>query len=331
VKTFRVGKANPAAASVFAGEVQARYQTPLAFRVTGKISRRAVDIGDTVRKGQLLAQLDNSDFQLAVLGLQAQLKAATAERDFALADLRRYRELLQQRVISAPEFDRHDTAYTAAQAKVNALQAQLEQAQNQVHYTDLLADRDGVVLAVAAESGQVVRDGQTIVTLAQQNDKEIHFDIPEQQVTTLREQQSLTVALWSNSEFRFQAKIREIAAAAEATSRTYRVKATLLEGLKQARLGMTASVFLPAARENQLAVPLSAVFSPQQSPQQTQVWLVDEQSLTVKAQAVQVGNALGDGQVAVTGINAGQLLVSAGVQRLSEGQSVRLLDKDAQP
>ena len=331
VKVFRVSGSTTTPQS-FAAEVQARHETLLSFRVPGKVTNRPVDIGDKVDKGQLLAQLDGSDYQLAVQGLQAQLKAASAERDFIQADWQRYRELLKQKVISAPDFDKHETAYTAAQEKVTGLKAQLAQARNQLRYTELHADRDGVVLALATEVGQVVAAGQTLIKLAQQNDKEIHFDIPEHQVAALKPNQSVEVSLWATGGQRFKAKIREIAVAADPVSRTYRVKATLLEGLTEARLGMTATVLLPTDSQITPAAPLSAVFTPQDRPEQARVWLVDETAQTIKSLPVQIGEPRPDEQVAVFGINAGQLLVSAGVQRLHEGQAVRLPEPtEAQP
>jgi len=332
VKTFRIKDNTTQTATPYPGEVKARYETVLSFRVAGKILERRVDVGDNVRKGQLLARLDSRDYQLAVQGLQAQLKAASAERDFAKADVNRYRELLKQRVISPPDLDRHETAYTAAQEKMTGLQAQLAQAANQLHYTDLHADRDGVITALAAEAGQVVTDGQAIVTLARLDEKEIHIDIPEHRVAEIKVHQPVAITLWATGSKRFKARIREIAAAADPLSRTYRVKATLQDDLAEARLGMTASVWIPGATQTAIAVPLAAIFTPQSEPRTPRVWLVDEQTHTVKSVPVQLGETLDDGYIAVIGPSVGQLLVSAGVQRLTEGQPVRLPESgEAQP
>jgi multidrug efflux system membrane fusion protein len=164
----------------FAGEVRARYETTLAFRVPGKMIDRPVEVGDRVHKGQRVARLDSTDYQLGTDALNAQLTSAQAERDFARDDLTRYRELLNLRVISPAEFDRHDTAYTTARERVVALEAQLSQATNQLQYTDLLADRDGVVTALDVQTGQVVAAGQPVLKLARLEEKEIHIDVPEQ-------------------------------------------------------------------------------------------------------------------------------------------------------
>lgn len=327
-KVFRVGYNHADSMTSYAGEVRPRFETTLSFRVAGKIIVRPVEVGDFVKKGQLLAKLDVSDFQLAVQALEAQIKSATADRNFAKEDLNRYRELLAQKVISPPDFDRHQTLYTNAQERVTALEAQLKQTTNQLQYTELAADRDGVVTTLAVEKGQVVAAGQPVVKLAQLDEKEIHFDLPEQRVADIKTAQQVDVTLWSDDKQKFKAKIREISATADSASRTYRVKATLLDGQKQARLGMTATVWLASDKTEQLVAPLSAIFTAQDQPTQQKVWLVDEAKQQVTAVPVQIGVALADELTTVTGLNAGQLIVSAGVQRLKEGQSVRLLDKE---
>jgi multidrug efflux system membrane fusion protein len=310
----------------FAGDVRARYETMLSFRVAGKLLARHVDVGDRVRKGQVLARLDQNDYRLAVQDLQAQLASAVADRDFLRDDVARYRELLTQKVTSPPEFDRHQTAYTTARERVAALEAQLGHAVNQLAYTELAADRDGVVTALEVETGQVVSASQAIVKVAQLDEKDIHFDVPEHRLPGLKRRQAVSITLWADHEKRLKGQIREIASAADPASRTYRVKAALLEDQEAAQLGMTATVWLPSNTPSRMTVPLSAVFTPQNKPGQPHVWLVNEQTGTVRSVPVQVGETLDGERIAVTGLASGQLLVSAGVQRLAEGQAVRLPD-----
>ena len=324
VKVVRIGDEGAPGVMSFAGEVRARYETTLAFRVSGKMIHRPVEVGDRVHKGQRLARLDSNDYQLGTDTLHAQLKSAQAEQDFARDDLTRYRELLNLRVISPAEFDRHETAYITARERVAALNAQLSQATNQLQYTDLLADRDGVVTALEAEVGQVVAAGQPVVKLARLDEKEIHIDIPEQRVAGIELHQKVRVTLWAGGDRQIAARIREIAAAADQASRTYRVKATLLEGQDEARLGKTATVWIPLTTPSRIAVPLSAVFTPQNEPGRPRVWLVDEQAGTVRSVPVQLGEALDGERIVVAGVLSGQLVISAGVQRLAEGQAVRV-------
>lgn len=331
VKVFRVGEPISAGVKHFAGEVRSRIETPLSFRVVGKLLERKVDVGDPVRKGQLLAVLDGNDYRLAVQTVKAQLTAAQTDSNFLRKDLARYRELLTQQVISPPEFERHETAYTTARERTAALEAQLGQALNQLTYTELHADRDGVVTALAVEAGQVLATGQAVVTLAQLDEKEIHFDVPEHRLSEIQHQQDINVSLWAVDKRRLKAKIREIASAADPASRTYRVKATLLEGMDSAQLGMTATVHIATNTSTRIAIPLSAVYTPQNQPDHPSVWLVDEQAATVKSVPVRLGETLAGERIAVEGLAAGQLLVSAGVQRLAEGQAVRLPEEPELP
>jgi multidrug efflux system membrane fusion protein len=331
VKVFRIGEPTINGIRNFAGEVRARYETPLSFRVAGKLLARRIDVGDRVHKGQPLAILDSNDYHLAVKSLKAQLASAQADSNFLRDDLARYRELLAQQVISPPEFERHETAYTTARERTAALEAQLGQALNQLSYTELHADRDGVVTALEAEAGQVLAAGQAVVKLAQLDEKEIHFDVPEHRLPEIQRQQDVSVSLWADDNRRLKAKIREISSAADPASRTYRVKATLLEGMEAAQLGMTATVHINASTSSRIAIPLSAVFTPQNQPDHPSVWLVDEQTATARAVPVRLGETLDDERIAVEGLAAGQLLVSAGVQRLAEGQAVRLPEEQGLP
>jgi len=324
VKAFRVGTTNTGSATPYAGEVRTRFETTLSFRVAGKVLARPVEIGDRIHKGQLLARLDESDFRLAAHTLEAQLKSAVADRGFAKDDLARYHELLDQKVVSHTDFDRRQTTYTNAQERVAAFEAQLKQALNQLDYTELSADRDGVITALEAEKGQIVAAGQPVVKLSQLDAKEIHFDIPEQRIAEIKIHQVVAAGLWSDGERRLKAEIREIGASADPASRTYRVKAKLLDGQEQARLGMTATVWLDSDKAERIAVPLVAVFTPQAQTKQQQVWLIDEATSTVKAVPVRLGAALPGELISIAGLRPGQLIVSAGVQRLKEGQTVRL-------
>jgi multidrug efflux system membrane fusion protein len=331
VKVFRIEGAAAVGVMSFAGEVRARIETPLSFRVAGKLLERKVEVGDPVRKGQLLAILDGNDYRLAVQGFKAQLSAAQADSNFLRDDLARYRELLAQQVISPPEFERHETAYTSARERTAALEAKLAEALNQLSYAELHADRDGVVTSLAVEAGQVLAAGQAVVTLAQLDEKEIHFDVPEHRLQEIQRQQAVNVSLWLDDERPLKARIREIASAADPASRTYRVKASLLEGLDAAQLGMTATVHIAANSASGIAVPLSAVYTPQNQPDHPLVWLIDEQVATVKSVPVRLGETLAGERIAVEGLAAGQLLVSAGVQRLAEGQAVRLPEGSGLP
>lgn len=328
VKVFRVGERTVDTPISFAGEVRARYETTLAFRVAGKVLVRQVEVGERVRKGQLLARLDPADYRLATQALKAQLAAARAELVFTKADLSRYRELFNQRLISPPELDRHETAVIAARERLAALETQLSQAANQLAYTELHADRDGVVTWLQVESGQVVSAGQPLVKLARIDEKEVLIQIPEHRLDEVHVGQDVVVLLWAKGERRYQGRIREIAEAADPSSRTYDVKVTLLEGLNGAHLGMTATVELPLKTDRQITIPLSAVFAPLNEPSLARVWQVNETNNTVASVPVHLGESVSNERIIVSGLTEGQLIVRAGVHRLKEGQTVRILDQD---
>lgn len=322
VKVVRVSKDAANHVTAYAAEVRPRHETVLSFRVPGKVTKRVIEAGDPVHKGQVLAELDSADFRLAVSALQAQLKSVEAEQRFAFDELERYRDLLAQQVVSQPDFDRRQTAETAAKARVDALKAQLAQAANQLEYAHLTADRDGVVTSAEADSGQVVGAGQPIVKLAQLDDKEVWFDLPEQRIGGIRLGQKIDVALWADRQAKIQARIREISAAADPSTRTFRVKAALPAEQNNVRLGMTATVWLTSPAEERIAAPLAAVFTSQAEPKQPKVWRVDEQTGTVKAVPVKLGAALTGERVEIDGVPEGALIVSVGAHRLVEGQAV---------
>ncbi|HYA20034.1 MAG TPA: efflux RND transporter periplasmic adaptor subunit [Burkholderiales bacterium] len=326
VRVFTIG--DPQAAGngeSYAGEVKARFETKLAFRVPGKVVARRVEVGDRVQKGQLLAQLDSADYRLAVQSLASQLAGARAERNFSKDDLVRYRELLELNYISRAEYDRHETEYKTADDRVDALRYQLNQANNQFSYTNLYADRNGVVTWLDFETGQVVSAGQVIIKIAQLDDKEVVISVPEQRIAGLRDATRVTVSLWADGDSRFTGRIREISPSADPASRTYTVKVSLLSGAELARLGMTATVYFPPQQARQPTVPLSAVFQPQDAPSQTRVWLVNKRTRTVKSVPVKIGKEVSDDQVTVYGLALGQSVVSAGANRLLEGQNVKIL------
>lgn len=323
VRVIRVGEASVRPTAGFAGEVTARRETVLAFRIAGKVEARLVEVGDRVREGQVVARLDASDYRLATHNLKAQLTAAKAEREFSRADLVRYQELLAQNIIAPPEFDRRQTAYTAAKERVAALEAQLEQAANQLRYSELAAERDGVIAGFTVEVGDVVAVGQPVARLAQLDEKEVILHLPEQRVGDVTPGQAVEVSLWSRGERRFRGSIREVAPAADPATRTYRVKVALLDGREQALLGMTATVWLATTEPAATVIPRSAVFTSHDDPKQPKVWLVDTDA--VRSVPVTLGRPVDGERIEVAGVAPGQTIVSAGVQRLIEGQTVRVL------
>ena len=166
--------------------MRARVESRLGFRVAGKITRRQAELGQHVKAGQVLAQLDPQDYQLAADAARAQHAAALTNRDLAAADLKRYRDLREQNFISGAELERRETTYKAAQAQLEQAQAQLASQGNQASYTTLVADVPGVITAIEAEPGQVVAAGTPVVRIAQDGARDVVFAVPEDRAALIK-------------------------------------------------------------------------------------------------------------------------------------------------
>ncbi len=307
----------------FSGEIKPRIETRLAFRVPGKLVARQVDVGATVRKGQLLASLDAQDLKLAEAGARAQLAAAETDRNLAAADLKRFAELRGKGFISSAELERRESAFKAAQARFDQAQAYASQQRNQAGYATLHADADGVVTAVDAEAGQVVAAGQSIVRIAPQGAKEVLFAIPEDQVEVLRKLGQVEVRTWAQPERALVGRLREISPVADPATRTYQARATLTAAPADVLLGMTASVRMRVRTSGpRISLPLAALV---QQGGKTAVWVLDPKTSTVNLVAVTTGAARANDITVTSGLEAGQMVVTAGVHQLQPGQKVSKL------
>ncbi|MFC3531834.1 efflux RND transporter periplasmic adaptor subunit [Vogesella facilis] len=309
---------------LFSGEIRARHESQLAFRVAGKVLERRVNAGDSVKKGQLLAVLDGSDYQLDTSAKLAQLAAAQADQAQQEADLKRYRELLTQNFISAAQVERQQTTVNAARAKSQQAQAALVASRNQGNYTALLADSDGVISSISAEPGMVVSAGQAVARLAASGEREVAFQVPENAVAAVRGASGFKVKLWADGR-ELDARLRELAADADSATRTYAARLTLNRSDDSVRLGMTASVRAQLAGHDgsALRLPLAAMLDTQGKHY---VWVINAQS-KVGRKAVEVG-AIDGSSIAITrGLSAGEKVVTAGVHLLRDGQRVSLLQQ----
>lgn len=311
----------------YAGEVRARYETDLAFRVAGRVLTRQVEVGSTVKAGQVLATLDPQDYALAARAAQAQLAAAEAESRLAQADVQRYAELRAQNFISQAELDRRQTGAEAARARVRQLRADAARQGNQQAYTRLTAPHDGVVTAIDVEAGQVVAAGQPLAHLARTGEREVRIDVPENALDALRAAQGLTIRLWSAPDVRYEGRLRELSPMADAGSRTYSARVRFVLPDARVKLGMTATVDVASKAAPELSVAQAALFRVNGQPQ---VWVVDRQTQKVAARAVQLGALTGDRAWVVSGLAAGEWVVTAGVHKIAPGQQVRLA-KPKQP
>ncbi|WNO04063.1 efflux RND transporter periplasmic adaptor subunit [Rhodoferax mekongensis] len=322
VKLMSVGVGSIQSSLEFSADVRARVESRLGFRVGGKVVRRAVELGQTVKAGQVIAQLDPQDYKLAADAARAQVAAAQTNRDLAAADYKRYKELRDQNFISGAELERRDTALKAAQAQLEQAQAQLNSQGNQAGYTTLVADVSGVVTAVTAEVGQVVAAGTPVVQIAQDGPRDVVFSVPEDKVALIKQGSKVDVRVWA-SKTQVEGTVREVAASADPVTRTFTVKVAL-EAKDALPLGSTVSVS-PKALDRSAAqvikLPTSALLK---AGEGSSVWVLDSATMTVKPQPVVVATADGNDAVITQGLTPGMQVVVAGVHVLSPGQKVSI-------
>jgi multidrug efflux system membrane fusion protein len=320
--------AEESAGTSFSGDVRARHESQLGFRVGGKIARRHVDAAARVAAGAVLADLDPHDFELELGAARAAVAAAQADLALAQGEHDRFAALLERQLVSRSQFEAQETALAAARARLEQAQAQQAAAENQVRYAQLRADVDGIVTSITAEAGQVVAPGQVVAVLAQDGEREVEIALPEAGLRRYPVGMPAQVALWSAPERRLAAKVREVAPGADPASRTYRARVALLETDDTVQLGMTARVFFAAGAHDALAVPLTAMHALDDAPA---VWVVDPASGAVALRPVQVLAWREDTVEIAGGIDAQDLVVVAGVHKLHPGQVVRPVDDQNRP
>jgi multidrug efflux system membrane fusion protein len=338
VRTQVVATESVSPAFEYAAEIRARTESRLSFRVGGKMVRRQVELGDTVKAGQVLAQLDPQDFRLGRDAAQAAREAARVNLAQTEADLKRYQELRDQGFISSAELERRETAYKAARAQLDQAQAQTGVQGNQAAYATLVSDGGGVVTGIDVEPGTVVAAGAPVLRLAQNGPRDAVFSVPEDKVALVKslaveaaknpQAPSLfQVRLWGEDERLLPARIREVSAAADSATRTFLVKVDLGDASQVLRLGQTATVLMRAPPQAGVTkLPITAL---REHQGKTAVWVVQEPALTVSLQPVEIGGADGNEAVVLSGLNPGQRVVTAGVHVLNEGQKVRLYEPPA--
>lgn len=325
VKLVTVQAREVAVQQEYAGEVRARVESRLGFRLGGKLLSRPAELGQAVQAGQLLAQLDATDLTLVSQAAQAQVTAAQTQRDLAAADVKRFADLRAQGFISQAELDRRLAALDAADAGLRQVRAQAAIQGNQVAYARLLADAPGVVVAVEAEVGQVVAVGAPVVRVARDGPRDVVFNIPEDRLASVPLGTRAQVRLWSAAQggplaVALAGVVREVAASADPLTRTYQVKLALPTDARWP-LGATAYVSLVSSgAASAMALPTNALMRAPDGG--TAVWVFDPASSTVQPRTVLLAGADGDAMLVASGLQPGEEVVSAGVHVLVAGQKV---------
>ena len=312
------------ALSSYAGEVAARVQPQLAFRIGGKVVKRLVDAGDKVTTGQLLAELDPQDAQLQRTAAEAALTSAVSAERVAKSELARYQQLLAPNAISRSQFDQVDNQYKAAAAALQQAKSQYNVAVNQADYTQLRAPANGVIVQRQVEAGQVVTAGQDVYTLAAAGDREVLIGLPEQDVPRFHVGQAVTVTVWSQPDVRYPAHVRELSPAAD-TTRTFATRIAFDQANPAVDIGQSARVYAADARTaSALTVPLSAVTAEQGAPY---VWVLNPTTSTIKRTTITLGAYDRDSVPVLSGLKPSDWIVVAGVQLLRDGQKIQAVDR----
>ena len=321
VKTLQVGLTPGTAGLSLAGEVRARHEAPLAFRVAGKVIECKFNLGDTVHRGQMLARLEAADYQLAEQAGAASVAENRSTLMLAETDLARFRSLREKGFVSAAALDQKQATFDAARAKVDAALSSHSQKVRQIDYTSLLADSAGIVTSDECNAGQVVSAGQPVLHLAQSSEKEIVIHVPESGLASFRAASGFIIDLNALADKTYRGKLRELAAAADPATRTYAARIAVSNADTAMQLGMSATVHAQADDGSIIQLPLSAVVSRDGKPG---VWKLDSAGI-VHAAPIGIDRIEGNMVRVASGLGSGDIVVVAGANLLRDGERVKLL------
>jgi membrane fusion protein, multidrug efflux system len=325
VKAITIGSADGGLKRTFSGKVRAGQEASLAFRVSGKVEEILVSVGEKVEKGRLLARLDGYDYELTVRNTESNLVSARAADKNSESAYQRNKRLYENSSISKAELDRYEAQRNSDRAQVEALEAQLEQARNQLAYTRLEAPFSGVISARNIEEFETVAAGQAVFALVDPGRLKVDAGIPESLISRVRPGDGVSVSLESRPGQTLAAVVSEVGVALDASTGTYPVTVTVTDFSPEILPGMTAEVTFTFgfAGGRGFVVPTSAILEDIQTGNRY-VWVVAGGAVTRRA--VQTGALVSDGLEIVSGLEEGEVVVTAGVHQLEEGRKVKVLE-----
>jgi multidrug efflux system membrane fusion protein len=322
VRTVVVGTGQYGDDLTYTGEIRARHESDLGFRVAGKLIARPAEVGASVLAGADLAQLDPTDEKVAVDSAQSAVSAAQAELARATSEEASYRHLLERGLTTRTAFIQQQTAAKTAKSRLQQATADLDLRRRQLSYTTLRADGAGVITRVSADVGAVLAQGQTVVTLAQPSELDVVFDVADTQVDAVRKAKTVAAALLSARDKPVVAAVREVSPSADPVTRTYRVKSTLPGQPPGWRLGLNTIVTLASEHAVQgVRIPATALY---EKDRKSAVWIVRDDQ-TIELRPIAVARYDTDSVEVSTGLRSGERIVTAGVHKLLAGQKVQLL------
>ena len=322
VRTVTVDKRATGLPLVLTGRIEAEDEVALAFRISGRIVENSLKLGDQVQPGQLVARLEPQNEINALRVAQASLVAAQGQLTQARNHFDRQDTLLKQGWTTRANHDQATQALQTTQSQVDAAEAQLKTAHDLVSFTELKADAPGVVTAIGPRAGEVVQAGQMILKLARKDGRDAVFDVPAQSLRSVPSDPEIMVALTHDPSVVARGRVREVAPQANPVTRTFEVKVGLTDTPEAMRLGATVTGRVEREMQATIEVPAAALTKFNSQPA---VWVVNPDSRAVSIRNVDVLR-YDQAMVAVSGgLDAGEIVVTAGVQALHPGQVVRLL------
>ena len=313
------GESSATNTMVLVGEVKSRYESNQGFRIDGKIIERKVEVGSHVKKGQLLARLDATDANLSSQAAIADVHSAEANYALALADLQRQRKLFDKKFISASAIDMREAELKTSAAHLQQVKAQAAVSGNQSLYTSLLADRDGVVTQIHAEPGQVVESGAMIAQIADTKQIEVLVAVPESKMSKLKVGDKVAIKLWAERAKTYLGHVREIAPAADSSTRAFDVRLSVTDADESVRLGMTAGVRFNQDEVSEIIIPSTSLT---QINGKNIVWVIDKNNIANPCE-VTTGQFTETGVVIKSGLQGNELVAIAGVHTLIKNQKVK--------
>ncbi len=309
------------------GEIKARVESDLSFKVSGRVIERQVGVGDRVKAGQVLATLDPTeqlaDIESAKAGVSAQ--EATLRKSSSI--LNRRKTLIQTGALSQQEVDSAQQEFLSAQKDLDAARAQLESAQEALQQTELRADADGTITERNVEVGQVVQASVSVYTLAHDGARDAVFNVQENALSGSAAPVSLDVSLLSRPEISAAAKIREISPTLDRSLGTVRVKLSIENAPDEMTLGAAIIANVVMAEQDRISIPWQSIFSKAGKPA---VWVVDREAMTTTLKPVEVERYDADRVILASGIEPGETVIVDGVQFLREQQKVAISKGAAQ-
>ena len=322
VRTITVAKREVGEVVSYTGRIEAEIEARLSFRIAGRMIERSVNVGDRVDAGQVVARLEPQDELNALRSAQAAVAAAEAQFAEANSNFERQRHLLARDVASRAQFERAEQALETARAQLDTAQAQLKAAKDRVSYTELTVDAPGVVIATAAEPGEVVQAGQLVIRVARKDGRDAVFDVPAQVLRSAPSNPIVKVNLTDDPKVTATGRVREVSPQADPVTRTFEVRVGLIDPPAAMLLGSTVIGRMQLEATPTIEIPATALTEFDRRPG---VWVVDPKSLTVSARNVEVLRHDPATVAIASGLDTGDIVVTAGVQALHPGQKTRLL------